>query len=102
MQIDFDTLIFYEHKRFVSSRFFRGISCQSERITKIGKVIRKLSFDELPKLFNILKGEMSFIGPRPLLIKYLPYYTELEVKRHNVRPESHKYQEGINLIRMKG
>lgn len=58
----------------------------SERLTIIGKFIRKTSLDELPQLINVLKGNMSFIGPRPLLIKYLPYYTEEEKIRHSVRP----------------
>lgn len=57
-----------------------------ERITKIGVWIRKLSLDELPQIFNVLKGEMSFIGPRPLSVKNLPYYTEKELLRHEVRP----------------
>lgn len=57
-----------------------------KRLTKFGKFIRKTSIDELPSLFNILKGDMSFIGPRPLLVRYLPYYTQDEIKRHNVRP----------------
>ena len=58
----------------------------AERLTKFGKFIRSTSIDELPQLFNILKGDMSFIGPRPLLIKYLPFYTDNERKRHSVRP----------------
>jgi undecaprenyl phosphate N,N'-diacetylbacillosamine 1-phosphate transferase len=57
-----------------------------ERITKIGSFVRKTSIDEIPQLFNILKGDMSFIGPRPLLEKYLPFYNEFERKRHLVRP----------------
>lgn len=57
-----------------------------ERMTKAGKVIRKLSLDELPQLFNVLKGEMSFIGPRPLLMEYLPLYNEEQARRHDVRP----------------
>ena len=57
-----------------------------ERLLKTGKIFRKASLDELPQLFNIIKGEMSFIGPRPLSIKYLPYYNEMEIKRHNVKP----------------
>jgi lipopolysaccharide/colanic/teichoic acid biosynthesis glycosyltransferase len=58
----------------------------SQRMLKVGGLIRKASLDELPQLFNVLKGEMSFIGPRPLSVKYLPYYDEVEIKRHNVRP----------------
>jgi lipopolysaccharide/colanic/teichoic acid biosynthesis glycosyltransferase len=57
-----------------------------ERMTKAGSVLRKTSIDELPQLFNIIKGEMSFIGPRPLLVEYLKYYTEEEMRRHEVRP----------------
>lgn len=56
------------------------------RLTKFGKFLRATSLDELPELFNILKGDMSVIGPRPLLVSYLPYYTERERKRHSVRP----------------
>ena len=56
------------------------------RLTAIGKLIRKTSIDELPQLFNILKGDMSLIGPRPLLVQYLPYYTTTEKKRHSVKP----------------
>ncbi|WP_010522825.1 sugar transferase [Aquimarina agarivorans] len=57
-----------------------------ERLTKMGSIIRKTSLDEIPQLINVLKGEMSFIGPRPLLTRYLPYYTAVEKKRHTVRP----------------
>lgn len=57
-----------------------------ERVTKIGRFLRKTSIDELPQLFNILKGDMSFIGPRPLLVQYLEYYDEEQHKRHLVRP----------------
>ncbi len=56
------------------------------RLTKFGKMLRSTSLDELPELWNILKGEMSFVGPRPLLIQYLPLYNEFQKKRHNVRP----------------
>lgn len=58
----------------------------SMRLTKFGRFLRSTSLDELPELINILKGDMSFIGPRPLAIEYLPYYTEQERKRHSVRP----------------
>ena len=57
-----------------------------QRITSYGEFIRKSSLDELPELFNILKGDMSLVGPRPLLVKYLPYYTNEEKLRHTVRP----------------
>lgn len=57
-----------------------------KRLTKAGIFIRKTSIDELPQLFNVLKGDMSLIGPRPLLVEYLPYYTERERLRHSVRP----------------
>ncbi len=58
----------------------------SSRLNGFGKMLRRSSLDELPEVFNILKGEMSLIGPRPLLISYLPYYTEEERIRHSVRP----------------
>ncbi len=57
-----------------------------KRITRIGKFIRKYSLDEIPQLFNVLKGDMSLIGPRPLLVKYLPLYNDFQKKRHDVRP----------------
>ena len=58
----------------------------SVRLTKFGRMLRSTSLDELPELFNILKGDMSIVGPRPLLERYLPYYTETEKLRHTVRP----------------
>lgn len=57
-----------------------------ERLTSFGKKLRSTSLDELPELFNILKGDMSIVGPRPLLVEYLPYYKEEERKRHLIRP----------------
>lgn len=58
----------------------------AQRLTKVGRVVRALSIDELPQLFNILKGDMAFIGPRPLLPKYLPLYSKEQMRRHEVRP----------------
>lgn len=58
----------------------------AQRLTSFGNFLRKTSLDELPELWNILKGDMSLIGPRPLLVGYLPYYTEEEKLRHTVRP----------------
>ena len=58
----------------------------AERLTKVGKIVRSLSIDELPQLINILKGDMSFIGPRPLLPMYLPLYSPEQMRRHEVRP----------------
>lgn len=57
-----------------------------ERLTKFGKLLRSTSLDELPEIFNIIRGDMSLIGPRPLLVEYLPYYTKEEMRRHDVRP----------------
>ena len=58
----------------------------AERLTKVGKLVRSLSIDELPQLINVLKGDMSLIGPRPLLPKYLPLYSGEQMRRHEVRP----------------
>ena len=56
------------------------------RLTKVGRIVRSLSIDELPQLINILKGDMSFIGPRPWKVEYLPLYTPEQMRRHEVRP----------------
>tara|TARA_R110000850_G_scaffold80947_2_gene174065 strand:- start:60350 stop:60976 length:627 start_codon:yes stop_codon:yes gene_type:complete len=58
----------------------------SERLTKIGAFVRKTSLDEIPQLLNVIKGDMSLIGPRPLLVQYLPLYNETQKQRHNIRP----------------
>jgi len=58
----------------------------AERLTKIGKFVRKTSLDEIPQLLNVIKGDMSLIGPRPLLVEYLPLYNKEQVRRHEVRP----------------
>lgn len=58
----------------------------SERLTRVGSFVRKTSLDELPQLINVLIGDMSLIGPRPLFVSYLPYYTEREKLRHSIRP----------------
>lgn len=58
----------------------------SVRLTRFGKLLRSTSLDELPELFNILKGDMSIVGPRPLLVKYLPLYNDTQKRRHEVRP----------------
>lgn len=63
-----------------------NLMSDSVRLTKFGKALRSTSLDELPELINILKGEMSFIGPRPLLVEYLPLYNESQKHRHDVRP----------------
>ena len=70
------------------------------RITKFGKFLRKTSLDELPEAINILKGDMSVVGPRPLLVKYLPYYNEKQKHRHDVRPGLTGYAQvnGRNMI----
>ena len=57
-----------------------------DRLTKVGKFVRSTSIDELPQLFNVLKGDMALIGPRPLLVQYLPLYSKEQARRHEVRP----------------
>ncbi len=63
-----------------------AVTSDAQRLTKLGRFLRALSIDELPELFNILKGDMSIVGPRPLAVIYLPYYNELEMHRHDVLP----------------
>lgn len=77
----------YKFRSMTDARDEKGELLPDEvRLTKFGKLLRSTSLDELPELFNILKGDMSLIGPRPLLVRYLPYYTEEERHRHDVRP----------------
>ena len=72
----------------------------SERLTAFGKMLRSTSLDEIPELWNVIKGDMSIVGPRPLLTEYLPLYNEEQAKRHNVRPgmTGHAQVNGRNAI----
>ena len=77
----------YKFRTMTDARNKKGKLLPDEkRLTKFGRLLRSTSLDELPELFNILKGDMSFIGPRPLLIRYIPYYTTKEHHRHDIRP----------------
>lgn len=77
----------YKFKSMTDERDVNGeLLPDKDRITAVGKFVRKTSIDELPQLWNVFIGDMSFIGPRPLLVRYLPYYTETEHRRHSVRP----------------
>lgn len=77
----------YKFRSMTNERDEKGELLPDEvRLTKFGKLLRSTSLDELPELFNILKGDMSLIGPRPLLVRYLPWYTKEERRRHDVRP----------------
>lgn len=77
----------YKFRTMTDTRDENGNLLPDEvRLTKFGRALRATSLDELPEVFNILKGEMSLVGPRPLTIQYLPYYSEEERHRHDVRP----------------
>ena len=77
----------YKFRTMTDARDENGNLLPDEvRLTKFGRALRTTSLDELPEVFNILKGEMSLVGPRPLTIQYLPYYSEEERHRHDVRP----------------
>lgn len=77
----------YKFRSMTDERDENGMLLPDEvRLTRFGKILRSTSLDELPELFNILKGDMSLIGPRPLLVRYLPWYTERERHRHDVCP----------------
>jgi len=77
-----------------------GLLPDSERLTSFGKMLRATSLDELPELWNILRGDMSVVGPRPLLVQYLPLYSAEQMRRHDVRPglTGHAQVNGRNAI----
>ena len=77
----------YKFRTMTDAKDERGNLLPDEiRLTKFGKILRSTSLDELPELFNILKGDMAIVGPRPLLVRYLPLYNEHQKHRHDVRP----------------
>jgi undecaprenyl phosphate N,N'-diacetylbacillosamine 1-phosphate transferase len=82
-----EIFMMYKFRTMTDERDDRGeFLPDSVRLTKFGKLLRSTSLDELPELFNILKGDMSIIGPRPLLVQYLPLYSNRQKRRHEVRP----------------
>lgn len=91
----------YKFRTMTGARNEKGELLPDEvRLTKFGKALRATSLDELPEVFNILKGDMSVVGPRPLLIKYLSYYNEEQHRRHEVRPglSGHAQVHGRNTL----
>lgn len=81
------TFYLYKFRTMTDQRNAEGQLLPDEvRLTPYGKILRRLSLDELPQLFNVIKGEMSLVGPRPLLMEYLPLYTPEQMRRHDVKP----------------
>ena len=79
--------VMYKFRTMTDARDEAGeLLSDEKRLTKFGKFLRSSSLDELPELINIIKGNMSIIGPRPLLVEYLPYYNDIQKRRHEVRP----------------
>ena len=77
----------YKFRTMIDKRDENGNLLPGElRLTKLGRFLRRYSLDELPQLFNVFRGELSFVGPRPLLMEYLPLYTEEQARRHDVKP----------------
>jgi lipopolysaccharide/colanic/teichoic acid biosynthesis glycosyltransferase len=77
----------YKFKTMITAYDEKGeLLGDDKRLTRVGKILRNYSLDELPSLFNIIKGEMSFVGPRPFISKYLPLYNSYQLQRHNVKP----------------
>lgn len=84
---DEKTFKLYKFRTMTDERDANGELLPDEvRLTSFGRALRSTSLDELPELINIIRGDMAIVGPRPLLVKYLPYYTEEEHKRHSIRP----------------
>ena len=88
-------VLFFQERPGLNGRIFRlvkfrtmktGEGNDAERMTRFGRFLRATSLDELPEVWNILRGEMSWVGPRPLLVRYLPLYTPEQARRHGVRP----------------
>jgi lipopolysaccharide/colanic/teichoic acid biosynthesis glycosyltransferase len=77
----------YKFRTMTDARSCDGLLLpDAERLTPLGKFLRRTSLDELPELFNVIKGDLSLVGPRPLFVRYLPYFTEREQLRHTVKP----------------
>jgi sugar transferase EpsL len=82
-----DPFVFFKFRTMLDEKDKEGnFLSEKNRITKLGRFLRGLSLDELPSIINVLKGDMSFVGPRPLLMEYLPLYSKDQFSRHNVKP----------------